>query len=390
MPLRAFLSSSLMAIKQEENGKEGNVSAGEVGPRHEGVVESEAAFEESGNGASGNVRKPNFSRRGRVEGSSDERQGDLAKTGDVTDKSGQKVEFYDPRSMSDEERLRRGEMRRDATAVEVAEGQIVATVGMSARKAAEKWWQENVPEPVFYDTEVGEVEINSKSIEDSLAHRYGQAKLDAITSLVEGFENAVYLGSMQDFVRQEGVVNHYFAYPITYKGERSYVFCRAMQDANKNRLYVHEVFVADKIKKGNTLQTAASQPHGGIALYRDILANVLDRSTSFESKVTNNTDTKQENEEKSAGGEKEPMSPTPAMIDRMIEEQRVDDVSELLISSELKKAAEDITTAFGMKVVYLKKVFIKSDDPAVEDFEGNGFVRNWAHPINQGIKHIAL
>ena len=278
--------------------------------------------------------------------------------------------------MSDEERLRRGEMRRDATAVEVAEGQIVATVGMSARKAAEKWWQENVPEPVFYDTEVGEVEINSKSIEDSLAHRYGQAKLDAITSLVEGFENAVYLGSMQDFVRQEGVVNHYFAYPITYKGERSYVFCRAMQDANKNRLYVHEVFVADKIKKGNTLQTAASQPHGGIALYRDILANVLDRSTSFESKVTNNTDTKQENEEKSAGGEKEPMSPTPAMIDRMIEEQRVDDVSELLISSELKKAAEGIAEAFGMKVVYLKKVFIKSDDPAVEDFEGNGFVRN--------------
>ena len=323
-------------VDDRQRGNVGKDSEGEVGPRNEGVVESEAASEESGN----------------------------------------KVEFYDPRSMSDEERLRRGEMLRDATAVEVAEGQIVATAGMSARKAAEKWWQENVPEPVFYDTEVGEVEINSKSIEDSLAHRYGQAKLDAITSLVEGFENAVYLGSMQDFVRQEGVVNHYFAYPITYKGERSYVFCRAMQDANKNRLYVHEVFVADKIKKGNTLQTAASQPHGGIALYRDILANVLDRSTSSESKDTNNTDTKQENGEKSVGGEKEPMSPTPAMIDRMIAEQRVDDVSELLISSELKKAAEGIAEAFGMKVVYLKKVFIKSDDPAVEDFEGNGFVRN--------------
>ena len=75
-------------------------------------------------------------------------------------------------------------------------------------------------------------------------------------------------------------------------------------------------------------------------------------------------------------GEKEAMSPTPAMIDRMIEEQRVDDVSELLISSELKKAAEGIAGAFGMKVVYLKKVFIKSNDPSVEDFEGNGFVRN--------------
>ena len=56
----------------------------------------------------------------------------------------------------------------------------------------------------------------------------------------------------------------------------NYVFCRAKQDANKNRLYVHEVFVSDKRKKGDTLQTAASKPHGGISLYRDILANVLE------------------------------------------------------------------------------------------------------------------
>ena len=61
--------------------------------------------------------------------------------------------------------------------------------------------------------------------------------------MVDGFENAVYLGTLPDFVSREGVNNHYFAFPINYKGERSYVFSRAMQDANKNRLYVHEVFV---------------------------------------------------------------------------------------------------------------------------------------------------
>ena len=67
-----------------------------------------------------------------------------------------------------------------------------------------------------------------------------------------------------------------FAYPINYNGKRNYVFCRAMQDNNKNRLYVHEVFVADKLQnEGNTLQTAASQPHGGIALYKAILSNAL-------------------------------------------------------------------------------------------------------------------
>lgn len=119
--------------------------------------------------------------------------------------------------MSDEEKEHCGEVLRDAYAIDVVEGQIVATAEMSARKAAEKWWNENVPEPVFSDTEAREVEINKTSIEDSLAHRYGQAKLDAITSLVDGFENAAYLGTLPDFVRQEGVNNHYFAFSINYK-----------------------------------------------------------------------------------------------------------------------------------------------------------------------------
>ena len=180
----------------------------------------------------------------------------------------------DPRLMTETERKRRGDMLRNASAVDVEVGQIVSTPELSARKVAEKWWDANVPEPVFYDTEVGEVEINKNSVESSLAHRYSQAKLDAITSLVDGFENAVYLGTLPDG-RERGVIDHYFAYPIEYKGKRNYVFCRVMQDANKNRLYVHEVFVAENIKKGDTLQTAASKPHGGIALYKDILANVL-------------------------------------------------------------------------------------------------------------------
>ena len=72
----------------------------------------------------------------------------------------------------------------------------------------------------------------------------------------------------------------------------NYVFCRAKQDANKNRLYVHEVFVSDKRKKGDTLQTAASKPHGGIALYKEILANVLSAA-----KIDNSSETAKENGE---------------------------------------------------------------------------------------------
>ena len=130
------------------------------------------------------------------------------------------------------------------------------------------------------------MEINRASVGSSLAHRYSQVKLDVITSLAEGFNNAVYFGSMQDFSRQEGVKSHYFAYPINYNGNQNYVFCRAMQDANKSRLYVHEVFLADNIEKGNTLQTAASQPHGCITLYKDILANVLAANVTNDSETS--------------------------------------------------------------------------------------------------------
>ncbi len=195
-----------------------------------------------------------------------------------------------PAEMSDEEKSSRGNQLLSAPAVNVESNQIVKTEEMSARKAAEKWWRENIGEPLFYDTEVGQVEINENSIGSSLAHRYGQAKLDAITSLKDGFKNAVYLGTIQDFIRTgKSVQNHYFAYPINYNGKRNYVFCRAMQDNNKNRLYVHEVFVADNIQnEGNTLQTAAQKPHGGIALYKAILSDVLSAA-----KVGNNFETLQ-------------------------------------------------------------------------------------------------
>lgn len=204
---------------------------------------------------------------------SDSRQGRTSETYSVSQEK--EINLLDPRTMSEEEKQRRGDMLRNAPAIDVKKGVITSTPELSARKAAEKCWDENVNEPALYDTEAGEVEINRNSIESSLAHRYGQKKLDAITSLIEGFENAVYLGTMPDS-RERGIIDHYFAYPIMYDGELNFVFCRAMQDANKNRLYVHEVFVGKKIKKGDTLQTAASKPHGGISLYRDILANVLE------------------------------------------------------------------------------------------------------------------
>ena len=205
-----------------------------------------------------------------------------------------KFSLKDPFKMSDNEKKERGDRLIKAPVIDVASGVIQKTADLSARKAAEMWWSENVEQPLVFNTEVGDVVIDEKSIKDSLAHRYNQAKLDSITSLPAGFGNSVYIGTISDFVRtRDNVQNHYFAYPINYDGQRNYVFCRAMQDTNKNRLYVHEVFVADKINEGNTLQTAASKPHGGIALYKEILANVLSAA-----KIDNSSETAKKNGEK--------------------------------------------------------------------------------------------
>ena len=79
------------------------------------------------------------------------------------------------------------------------------SVNFNRKGSGRNWWKDNVGTSRFYDTEIGLVEINRASVGSSLAHRYSQVKLDVITSLAEGFNNAVYFGSMQDFSRQEGV-----------------------------------------------------------------------------------------------------------------------------------------------------------------------------------------
>ena len=182
----------------------------------------------------------------------------------------------------------------NTTPINANTGVIKAGNGLSARHAAEKWADENLLTPLVFTTEAGNVAFDKNSVKDSLAHGYGQAKLDAIPTLPEGFPNATYLGSHDDWNRP-GTINHYFAYPIIYDGKLNYVFCRALDDVNTNRLYVHEVFVAEKLK-GNALQTAAkllhSKPHGGIAFYRNILTDVLN------AKVQQKSDTPNLSEEK--------------------------------------------------------------------------------------------
>ena len=71
-----------------------------------------------------------------------------------------KEKIFDPREISDAEKQRRGDMLIHATPVDVAKDQIIKTDNLSARKVAEQWWRENIGSPLYYETEIGKVEIN--------------------------------------------------------------------------------------------------------------------------------------------------------------------------------------------------------------------------------------
>ncbi len=153
----------------------------------------------------------------------------------------------------------------------VQEGQL--------KKAAIDAFTEKYPEGVEVDTSIGEVKISRRSIRESLAHSIYNAKADAVLSLPEGIKNAAYIGKLQDF-EGKGIVNHYFAYPIQYDGEKHYVFCRVReQPFEERRFYIHDIFSDKEItEKSNTLSQTQPPANGqvqlrGVALYRAILTN---------------------------------------------------------------------------------------------------------------------
>ena len=195
--------------------------------------------------------------------------------------------------LNNEEKVVARQKLENTTPIKAEVGVIKAGNGLTARKAAEKWADNHLNKPLEYDTEAGMVVFDKTSVKNSLAHGYGQVKLDAIPTLPKGFVGAIYLGSLQDKNRPN-TINHFFAYPIDYDGKLRYVFCRALEDNMNNRLYVHEVFIADRLKedktKGNALQTEDSalsvNQNGGIALYRNILSDVLNANIQQDSEST--------------------------------------------------------------------------------------------------------
>lgn len=127
-----------------------------------------------------------------------------------------------------------------------------------------------------YETDVGDVQIDFHSVKTSFGHpRWTEEKLHAIYTLPEGFANAVYVGSKRDLVHGN-IKNHYFSYRAMYGGKPMVVYCRAQEDVNKNRLYLHEIYTEDEMKKsGTVLPGALKETLTDSAAFGKIILNAL-------------------------------------------------------------------------------------------------------------------
>lgn len=172
-----------------------------------------------------------------------------------------------------------------AVPVPVQENRVGATETEKPIANAIRQFNEMYPDGEVVPTVIGDVKINEESVSDSLSHKFSQAKLDAVLSLVEGMKTASYMGQMKD-PTNKAKTNHYFVYKIKYGDGTRYVFVRGVQNFNNPaKLYVHEVYDEESIKKRS--ETISWPPDHedqvqsrGIALYTSILNAFLNNVNS--------------------------------------------------------------------------------------------------------------
>ena len=179
-------------------------------------------------------------------------------------------------SLTDDEKGLMGRNIENDVVSEVKSGIIAKTEGKTVSKVAQEWVEENFKTPAM--TSIGEVAVSRRGIKDSLAHGFGQDKLDAIPAIKDVLEKGTYMGYEDDF---DGATlrNHYFAAKVRFPGGDKIVFCRVheAEGSSTSRFYVHEVFTEDEIKKESSFQTstAGNGKKTGRPLYSFILHEIL-------------------------------------------------------------------------------------------------------------------
>ena len=189
---------------------------------------------------------------------------------------------WDKMSIEEQERVRKEEQEKFSRMYPIvaSANAIHANTAAAARKMAIEYWKKNHPNGVTINTIIGDVDIDTKSIKDSLFHGLVQGKLDAVPTLKAGMEKAAYISTMKDFDGNP-LQNHFFLYKTDFSGEENYVLCRIRTNDAKQRLYIHEVMKASEFvqQKSDALQSQLAngnhQQLRGIPLYKNMITDFL-------------------------------------------------------------------------------------------------------------------
>jgi hypothetical protein len=161
----------------------------------------------------------------------------------------------------------------------VKTGIIKADENGTAIQNARKWAKNHTQEIIRAD--IGKVVFNETGVRDSLSHRFGQRKLDAVQAIPAAIEKGKIV-SISDDYNGKPIKNIILVAPIQIDTEKSFLCVRLVKNIRSdNRLYVHEVFDIEDIKNTATpFQTPGTdltaRPQRGIAIYINILRDILD------------------------------------------------------------------------------------------------------------------
>ena len=162
---------------------------------------------------------------------------------------------------------------------QVEEGAIKADESGTAIENAKKWAKNHTQEIVRHD--IGKVIFDSGGVRNSLSHRFGKRKLDAVQAIPGSIKTGKVVSISDDFDGKPKK-NVILLAPIQIgRNKRSFLCIRLVKNAgNDTRLGIHEVFDSSDLK--NTaipFQTPGTdltaRPQRGIAIYLNILRDIL-------------------------------------------------------------------------------------------------------------------
>ena len=164
--------------------------------------------------------------------------------------------------------------------IQVKEGAIKADESGTAIRNAKKW--ATIHAELILRSDIGKIVFDSGGVRNSLSHKFGQRKLDAVQAIPAAIKIGKVVSISDDFDGKP-IKNIILVAPIKIGSEeKSFLCIRLVKNVGDDiRFSIHEVFdIVDLKNTAIPFQTPGTDltvgPQQGITMYLNILRDVLD------------------------------------------------------------------------------------------------------------------